>query len=112
MRDAAFERTRKSTAAFNNYYEFDFQALVDRRARADRSYVIHITVRSRTSQVLPPPAPGTRVTLSVHFASDPVPTNFVGRVIPTPSGDDEFGIAMVVNRVGGRSGFVFTDHSK
>jgi len=60
MRDAAFERTRKSTAAFNNYYEFDFQALVDRRARADRSYVIHITVRSRTSQVLPPPAPGTR----------------------------------------------------
>jgi len=62
------------------------------------------------SEVLPPPGPGTTVASSVHFAHDPATTDFTGRVIPSPPGDDEFG--MVVNRIGGRSGFVFSGHGK
>lgn len=112
MRDAAFEGSRKSTDAFNNFYEFDFQPLVGNRARADRAYIVRVTARSRTSKVLPPPGPGTRVTISVHFANDPVPTDFIGRVIATPPGDNEYGIAMVVSRKGGRSGFVLTGHGE
>lgn len=112
MRDAVFQGSRKSTDALNNFYEFDFQPFVGDRARADRAYIIRVTARSRTSQVLPPPGPGTRVTISVHFANDPVPTDFIGRVIATPPGDNEYGIAMVVSRKGGRCGFVFTGHGK
>lgn len=116
MRDAMFERAQQNTTAFDNDYEVEFQPLEGNEVRSDRSYIIHLGVRSRTAQELPPPyiyiAPGTQVTMSVLSAHDPVPTEFTGLVISSPPGDDEFGISMVVNRIGGRPGFVLTGHGK
>lgn len=110
MRDIVFEQTRQTAKAFSGTYSFEFGPLVGNQVRSDRSYIIHLSVRSRSAFIQPTPGPGTPVAVSVQFAHDPVVTEFTGRVIPSPSGDDEFAIAMVVNRKGGRTGFVMSGH--
>lgn len=112
MRDVEFETTNRSSKTFNGRYEFNFEPLMSAHAVSERSFVIRLDARSRSIETLAPPDSGTQVTMSVTLGQDPVPTEFVGNVISTPPGDNEYEIAMILTRKGGGSGLVYNDHSK
>lgn len=82
------------------------------RPVADRSFVVRIDARSRSLETLPPPDPGTQVTLSVKLGLDPVVTEFYGNIISTPPGDNEYEIAMILTRKVGGSGLVYQEHGE
>lgn len=88
MRDVEFEKTNRSSASF-----------------------VWMLDRGQLRR-LPPPDPGTQVTIFVTLGQDPVVTEFVGNVISTPPGDNEYEIAMILTRKGGGSGLVYEGHGK
>ncbi len=112
LRDVEFEMTAQSSKSFNGRYKFNFEPLMSATVASDRSFLVRLNARSRSVETLAPPEAGTRVTVSVVLGQDPVVTEFVGNVISTPPGDNEYEIAMILTRKGGGSGLVYEGHGE